>query len=512
MKYPNLVRTLGCLFAACTAPVFAQTTTTWSGATNAWNTGTNWSNGAPSATNAAVFDASSTNNLGGIVVQPNGPTLGITVTSPASDVGISVGSGTSSAVLNVGANGITLNGTRDLTVTKGTSTSFAFLTVGATQDWNISSGRTLSIVNNAVGGEYDINAVGATVTMKGGGTISVTAANFDIGQTNTNSIVVDGATLNTSSGIRLGQNNTGVGNLTIKSGSVNVGTFLQFGNGTTPGTGASGNLVVEGGATLKTAQIIAAAGAKASTATFDGATLRATTDAVNLIGSGNFTTSIGDGGLTVDTNGNDSLTGNSVAIAGVMGNKSGEVGVLTKSGLGTLTLNAANTFTGGTTVNAGTLALGVNGSLASTAIGVASGAAFDVSAKTAYSLSGVNLTLGAGPGANGFFNAGTADLTLGGGLTVNFSAGVPSASYNLLDFGSQTGSFSSVALTGAFSGSLVLSSTDLWTGSIGGYDWTFNEATGILSSGSPIPEPSAFAVFAGLAGLVFAGAGRRRRA
>ena len=504
MHYPNLIRSLGLLATACTVPVFAQTTTVWTGALNSsFNDAGNWSNGAPSTSNAVVFDATSTANLGSIVVQPNGPTLGITVDNPGSNVGIVIGSGTSAAVMNVGAGGITLNGTRDLTVTRGTSTSAGFLGVSASQDWNIASGRTLGISTT---GEYDLITNGVTVTMKGGGAVNITAGNFDIGQTNSNSVVVDGVTLTTSAGIRLGQNNTGVGNLTIKSGSVNVGTVLQFGNGTTPGAGASGNLVVEGGATLSTAQIIAAAGAKASTATFDGATLRATTTDVNLIGVGNFTTSIGDGGLNVDTDGKN------VTIAGAMGNKSGEVGVLTKSGAGSLTLSAANGFTGATTVSAGTLLLNETGSLASTAYGVASGAVMDVSAKTSYSLAGVGLTLGAGAGSNGFFNAGSAALTFGGGLTVNFTTLTPDASYNLLDFGSQSGDFSSVALTGTFSGGLVLSSADTWTGSFGGYDWTFSETTGVLSAVSVIPEPSSVALLVGLIGLGSAATRRRRRA
>ncbi len=494
MHYPNLIRALGLLATASTAvPVFAQTT--WTGATDSsFNAAGNWSNGAPGASNAAVFDATSTANLTNIGVAPNSAPLGITVTSPASNVGIFI-NGTA-AVLNVGAGGITLNGTRDLTVTRGSSSSAGFLGVTASQDWNIAAGRALGISTT---GEYDLITNGVTVTMKGGGAVNVTALNFDIGQTNSNAVIVDGVTLTTSGGIRLGQNTAGVGSLTINSGSVQVGTLLQFGSG----TGASGHLVVQGGATLRTAQIVTVTGAGASTATFDGATLRATTDAVNLIGVGNFTTSIGDGGLNVDTDGKN------VTIAGAMGNKSGEVGVLTKSGAGSLTLSAANGFTGATTVSAGTLLLNETGSLASTAYSVASGAVMDVSAKPSYSLAGVGLTLGAGAGSNGFFNAGSAALTFGGSLTVNLTTLTPDASYNLLDFGSHTGDFSSVSLTGIFNGGLVLSAADTWTGSFGGYDWTFSETTGVLLSASTIPEPSAFAALAG-AGALFSVVLRRR--
>ena len=57
-------------------------------------------------------------------------------------------------------------------------------------------------------------------------------------------------------------------------------------------------------------------------------------------------------------------------------------GTLAKQGAGFLTLTAANTYTGGTTISAGTLALSATGLLASSVIDVQSGATFDVSAKS----------------------------------------------------------------------------------------------------------------------------------
>lgn len=507
MNYPKLIRSVGLLVSACTVPVFAQTV--WTGAvSSSYNAAGNWSNSElPSSAISAVFDSTSTANLTNITVQPAINTLGITVTSPGSNVGLTIGSGTSGATISVGTGGITLNGTRDLMVTRGTTTAATFLNVAATQTWAISSGRSLGISTTA---EYDMNFTGGvTVTMNGGGAVNITATSFDIGQTQTSGVIVDGVTLTTSSNLRLGQSNSGgtahgVGNLTINSGAVNVGNVLQFGsNG-----GASGNLVVQSGATLSVSQITSAATAGASTATFDGATLRAKTTGVNLINAGNFTTSLGDGGLNVATDGNN------VTIAAIMGNKSGEIGVFTKSGLGTLTLSATNTYTGLTTVSAGTLAVDVTGNLSSTAYTVANGATLDFSAKSQsqVSLLGIALTLDAGAGTNGFFNAGLADLGLGGSLTINFTTLTPDASYNLIDHGAQFGDFTSVALNGLFSGGLSLTSADTWTGEIGGYSWTFNEDTGILTTSSVIPEPSAFAVLAGMVGLGSAGLRRRRRA
>jgi autotransporter-associated beta strand protein len=62
-------------------------------------------------------------------------------------------------------------------------------------------------------------------------------------------------------------------------------------------------------------------------------------------------------------------------------------GGLTKLGAGTLTLSGANTFTGPTLINTGTLALSASGSIANSSnIGVAAGAVFDVSSVSGYTL------------------------------------------------------------------------------------------------------------------------------
>ena len=63
-------------------------------------------------------------------------------------------------------------------------------------------------------------------------------------------------------------------------------------------------------------------------------------------------------------------------------------GTLNKNGSGTLTLSAADNYSGATTIGAGTLALGSAGSLNNTpSITLAAGAIYDVSAITAYTLS-----------------------------------------------------------------------------------------------------------------------------
>ena len=66
---------------------------------------------------------------------------------------------------------------------------------------------------------------------------------------------------------------------------------------------------------------------------------------------------------------------------------SARVNALTKNGAGTLVLTNANTYSGPTTINAGTLALGAGGSVnSSSGVQIATGATFDVSALSSYTL------------------------------------------------------------------------------------------------------------------------------
>lgn len=89
-------------------------------------------------------------------------------------------------------------------------------------------------------------------------------------------------------------------------------------------------------------------------------------------------------------------------------------------------------------------------------------------------------------------DVGTA-LTYGGTLTLAFGTTFGTdQTFNLFDlFTSQSGSFSSVSLTGSYSGSLVDDGFGVWsaTTNSGNESWVFTQSTGDLAL-TVIPEPS----------------------
>ena len=113
--------------------------------------------------------------------------------------------------------------------------------------------------------------------------------------------------------------------------------------------------------------------------------------------------------------------------AGVIRDNNGVGGqvALTKIGNGVLTLNQANTYSGNTTVNAGTLALTGVGSLANTpGIALAGGATLDVSGLASFTLGSSQILSNSTSTATVSGNASTGS----GILSLTYAAGTPSLS------------------------------------------------------------------------------------
>jgi len=187
---------------------------------------------------------------------------------------------------------------------------------------------------------------------------------------------------------------------------------------------------------------------------------------------------------------------------------------ITKFGTGTLTLNAVNTYTGATTINAGTLALGASGSIStSSAITVAAGATFDTSAKSSYAFNTANATtVGVGATTAGLINSAAVTFS-SASLVLDFgSTSTLLSSYNILTKTGFTGDFSNVTATGtSISGSFTFTNnmTKDWTLTSGGYDLTFSESLGTLTV-TAVPEPSTYAAIFGALALAGTAFSRRR--
>lgn len=248
------------------------------------------------------------------------------------------------------------------------------------------AGGTLKAAN-ALNAALPGTVTGQTVVRSLFGAIDNTAATGDASQDFTGGLTVD------TNGFAVGINQslaaaTGDGvaqtSLSVTGGSGYIGApAVQFTGGTLAagGSPASGYALISGGAV--TGIVITSPGQYTVAPT------------ITLTGGGG--------------------TGASVAVGTLVANSSGG---LTKVGAGTLTLSAANTYTGGTTINAGTLALGITDALSSAGNVTITGGTFDV-ATFNDTVANVSLQSGGISGSTGVLTS-TANYDLRSG-TVNFS-------------------------------------------------------------------------------------------
>jgi len=310
-------------------------------------------------------------------------TVGGNNTSPVAYAGIMSGTG---GLTKIGTGTLTLSGAN--LYSGATTVNAGTLKAGVAGAFGNNSAVTLANVSGATLDITGFNTQIGSLTGGGGngGNITLGAATLTVGSDNTSPAAYAGIVSGTGALTKIGSGALTLAGASTYSGltTISEGTLKLGGTGdatNTPlGTTAAGTLVAATGAaldlngfTLGTAEALtlngtgvssggALANSSASAATYSGlVTLGSTSSIVassgNLILSNPGTISGATFGLTLG----GAATGSS--LASIIGTTSGTV---TKIGTGTWTLSGANTYTGDTILNDGTLSLGSAGALGTT--------------------------------------------------------------------------------------------------------------------------------------------------
>jgi autotransporter-associated beta strand protein/T5SS/PEP-CTERM-associated repeat protein len=309
---------------------------------------------------------------------------------------------------------------------------------------NISGGGTLSKAGAGTLILSGANSYSGGTTVSGGLINFAAAGNFGSG-----AIALNGGGLQWAAGnatdisARLAPLGAGGGIVDTNGNTVAFATALAGGGGLTKQ--GNGTLILSaansysGGTTVSGGLIIFAAANNFGTGsiTVNGGGLQWATGNTSDISAR--LAPLGAGGGVFDTN------ANTVTFATAVSGSGG----LTKQGSGTLTLSGANSYGGGTTVNAGTLQLGSGAALAA-------GGALTVNGGV-FALNGNNQTVGALTGTGGAISLGSGKLTAGDTASTLLATAI-SGSGSLVKQGSGT-----LTLTGAssFTGGTTLNAGGL---------------------------------------------------
>jgi autotransporter-associated beta strand protein len=474
---------------------------------------------ANSAASNLVIDGGTLRYTGAAVATWNRPfTIG------ANGASFDLGSATGS--LNIaGAPAYSGSGARTLTITTGAvggrlGSSLADAADGATSLVKSGSGTLIISGTNTYTGQLQVlqgtaqlgnaglgggsSGVGHSVAISNGATLSFRHAS--------NSVVAFNAPISGEGGVNFNYNNTGVGG----------GSLVLGGNNT-----FSGGLTVN--PTSGTAVLPLKAGS--TTALGSGNVTIGQYGTLDLNGFSNTT------GLLVSTGTNGRVTNEGAANATLTLNRAsgsqtygGTISdgatnklSLTKAGAGSQTLSGANTYTGDTRVEGGTLTLSGTGSIANTStLSVATGAAFTNNSSVALSKP---ISVGEGATINGSGVVTASALTFaadlgdglssvsvgpgfgaGGALTLNLTNVTASLTPYSLFTTSVASTFTSVSI-----GATALpGSGGVFSGTVGEWLYSFDDSLDQLTIAA-IPEPGAYSLLAGSALLFVTLVQRRRR-
>jgi fibronectin-binding autotransporter adhesin len=390
--------------------------------------------GALDVTTALTITGIVTSNGGGLLTVAGPGTLTLGGSTDNAGLGINVTGGTlvlakasSSSVHAIGGGGLTINGgTVQLAGTGGDqiydSAPVAFGTDGGTFDLNGTS-ETIAGLSGTAGTITNTSAAAtSTLTVTGSGTFAGTFGTSGNGLALT--VAGSGQTLTLA----------GSTDNSYLSATVNAGTLILAKTSSSGVHAVGGGLTINGG-TVQLAgtggdQIYDASGVTFGTngGTFD---LNGTSETIGSLNGPGGTVTNTAGTASTLTVGSSSIAGSGTGTySGVLSDGSSGL-ALVKAGTGTFTLTAVNTFTGGTTADAGTLVLGDGthaaaligyeggsddvgfyGGSGGTAVTINNGAMFHVLANS-------SVTGGDGGGNEGGGTGGTSVIFTGGGMLIN---------------------------------------------------------------------------------------------
>lgn len=372
----NKVKSVITLIFLLLSSTSAFSTTYYSRATGNWNANGTWSTvGFTSATNTGTFPvAGDVVNIGG------GFTVTVNVASACASITYEAAGRSNTLTISSGI-ALTVSGTITIPrATGGGTSNINLLAVGA---GNLTA-ATLAYTSSGNSTRHRLTISTGTVTITGNITTSTTGASALVSFTGAGTLNVGGSMFSGGGGTFTASTSTVNYN---GSGAQTIATFTYYnltvtGNSTKSlraATNVSNILTVNAGATLSLATFTLGATTRpTSTVLFCGAVTGSTISGTGVFSlGGNVTvTSAGTGtsGATIScpvsliasrtfTVADDGSTAKDLSMSGIV---SGATFGVTKLGAGTMELSALNTYTGTTTVSAGTLRASNNTVVAST--------------------------------------------------------------------------------------------------------------------------------------------------
>ena len=232
---------------------------------------------------------------------------------------------------------------------------------GANGTYNLSGGTLTSFASSSRGVMLGVNPnANATFNLSGSGILALATAELAVGRNDAGSVINCTATYTQNGGTAT------VGYLSIGGQALNTNTIATFNitNGTfvasnfqnfVAAASSTATLYLGGGAQVTLPAFPTKAGAATNTFDFTTGYLSPYAASASYMPAGTFDNAY----LTANGVNFNVGRGNDITVGQVLQNAASQAGKLTKTGVGTLTLTGANTYSGKTTINAGILNAGI---------------------------------------------------------------------------------------------------------------------------------------------------------